>query len=347
MFSDTLPPIRVRSFFRARGILLLSQRRENLGISGSGFFLGHGDLVELRQLMDDEKNYRKAGLLFVPSPERMDEIINVLAQRSDEVAAGSQVSVRRTNGGQAIIDVTYTKRKPGMNALLDQQTHKVSFMVERQDDRVAINVSHQERGEFKVVERILESTIAVVRGHDTDPNLTLQQVKLTSLTLEERIELFDRFFGHEYDEWRLNEVLKVSLKKDNVDDDDESILDENGAPEEATPGQLSGLTNAVLEGTGLRENDFVKQCLANSFYFSGAKLRLKHRREAKVVDLELSFRSGFAEVSIAQSGLLEDDRPQWSPFPKDDQDKINHHFHRLLGDIYRNILSERRPQAAD
>lgn len=347
VFRNTLPPVRVRSFFRDRGILLLSQRHEHLGESGSGFFFGQADLDELKELMDDERNYRKSGQMFVPAPSKMDDIVNALAQRSRDIAPDRRVSVHRDGDGRAVVEVTYVKRKPGMNSMLEDQKHKVTFVVERQDKRVAIHVSHQERGEFRAVEKLLESTVSLVRGNDGDQNLTLQQVKLKGLTLEERIDLFNRFFVKDYENWRLVEVLKVSLKREETDDEeDEVVSDRESSSDEATPGQLSGLTTAVLEGTGLRENEFVKQCLASRFYFSGAKLRLRHRREAKVVDIEISFRAGFAEISICQSGLLENDRPQWSPFPKDEQDLINLQFHRLLGEMYRDIVNGRRSVAA-
>lgn len=350
VLTNQLSSSRTRAFFKERGILLFSNRRDYLAEEGSRLFLGYGDLVELKQLLIDERNYRKSGRLYIFDRDKADAILVALQDRVKEIAPNARVQVAWDDSSRCSLRVTYTRRRPGMNDLLEEERRHVNCVVEFQPSRVAIHVAHQDRSEFKVVEDLIEGTARLLSAEGEV--IRVSKISLRNLSLAERIDLFDRFFRSNFGDWRLTEVLKVALKAD-VPDEEDLPLDEGevegesneGASQlrelEATPGQLKGLTTAVLEGTGLRENPFVQECLENGFYFSACQVRLRHIREPKVLDLEINFRSHFSEVNVRRTGYIEDDKIDWNPFPHREQDDLLWWLQDLLYRLYRSIIEER------
>lgn len=105
----------------------------------------------------------------------------------------------------------------------------------------------------------------------------------------------------------LEEVIGLRVKKpESIEDElDEDELD----TDEPVRQDLQGINDAVLQGTNLRTNSFVIECEKLGYYFPRVIIKISHKKEPIMVDLEIQFkfRPDMPEISIIESYIVEEE----------------------------------------
>lgn len=118
------------------------------------------------------------------------------------------------------------------------------------------------------------------------------------------------------------------------DEEDEEVRidDENEAS------TLSGISQAVLNGSGLRSNEFVQESINKGYYISAMRYRYEHKQDATEFAVVLSFKNQDLRVDIDKTYLEEEGRIYVQPFVKAEQNEIVVKFQDAAYKIFGELL---------
>jgi hypothetical protein len=121
----------------------------------------------------------------------------------------------------------------------------------------------------------MEDWIKKIGGRDTEL-FVIDQSFLTSI---QTVAFFDtlatRGMGKD---WHFTKVKHLIFRKG---DDDE---------EEAGKSELSGITQAILDGNDLRDNPFVKQSEESGYRFTAMTYEFEHKKEPHILQIRAEFK---------------------------------------------------------
>ncbi|MBO8161976.1 MAG: hypothetical protein H0Z24_10145 [Thermosipho sp. (in: Bacteria)] len=342
VFANNIAANRSRAFFKEKGILFLSSKRQWIGEEGQYFYFGLDDINRLSSYIETEKNYRKSSRMYIPKADKFDLVVETLEQLYNSGYQGEdnlKVSDIVISEDKAEIQIDYSKKKPGMLDLLSERPRMVKFVIEKAPgndvigESIVVDIHHYDDADYRQVKKILDTVAQQNDEHDIE----IKEISLEGFSLDERIRLFDDFFGYNFEDWVIDEIKRISVKKG-----DEEVLPEEEA--DVTHDQLlRGINSAILNGSSLRTNQFVQAGLRNGFYFSSARVKLSHRREAKRIELDLNFKSRpvMLEVNIFKTYEVIDEEDEPSVFPQPEQIEYLRYFRNVIFEIYNNIIADR------
>lgn len=335
VLSNNISASQSRTFFKEKGILFLAPNKEWIGEEGKLFFFSLDEVERISSYIDTEKNYKKSSRSYIPQADSFDTVNNQLENLYRTGQQGEdhlRVVSRHINENAVGYEVEYVRRKPGMVELLSERTRRVKFTLERNEtfESVLVDIQHGDDSDIKQVKKLFDMTTQ----SEQQPNIDLNDISLDVLTLEERINLFDEFYRYEFDDWAVEEILKIGVKKGN-DDEVEEPDDENQDQ------LLRGIRSAVLNGRSLRSNEFVQAGLRNGFYLFSTRVRLSHHREAKSIEIDMSFKAKAFELNVAKTMERIEDEYERSLFPAVEQEQYLRYFRDVIFTIYRGIYGRR------
>lgn len=187
----------------------------------------------------------------------------------------------------------------------------IAQMIHRYSDR------REKSSDGKTIYTMLEK---MIKGR----NISISMLRIDYLTRAETIDFFDQLAQEGLGEnWEIEDIKRITLKQNAGNTDDSS---EN--EKEATPEQLSGITQAILEGKNLRENNFVKQAEESGYAFTSMTYIFFNPKETKKVELRAEFKGNpkmfevcletYLEPSLDSNGEYEESLSHLS-----DNDNIN------------------------
>jgi hypothetical protein len=171
---------------------------------------------------------------------------------------------------------------------------------------------------------------------------------LEKIPPEERVDLFTKFLQTHPDSWRFEKVLELGIKQsgesgDLIEEESETVEDEEEIEEEIDE-NLRGITNAVLKGTGLRENQFVQDCLESGFYFSSVRGLFDDLDSTDSMELELKFKESpkkTFDVSIVDEYERTDEAGyEDGNLGSKKRAEIRDLFRRVVVDLYGDYIDE-------
>mgnify|MGYP001018311305 FL=1 len=180
---------------------------------------------------------------------------------------------------------------------------------------------------------------------DENDLFSIRHLNFGILSKENRVAFFDALIDNSFSQWSLKTVTGLTVKKYELgsiisdDDEDEEVIEED-------TGKLTGISQAILNGQGLRNNEFVQNCLAEGFYISSMKLRYYNRNEATEFIIGVSFKGEDLKVDMCRTFIEENGRPLHHPFMKDDQDIIIKEFQEVAKNIYERLTSEQKKSSS-
>lgn len=162
----------------------------------------------------------------------------------------------------------------------------------------------------------------MVKPSEEEQIFSIKRITLSSLQKANKVDFFDNFGAYSHKDWYLVDITNVTLNKNEfvIDDDaDESITE---LKENEPTGKLTGISSAVLTGGGLRNNDFVKECMQQNFIFSSMRYKFQHKSLPITVEIDITFKQTDLKINITRTWRTEDDGKDYiTPLPGSEQDE--------------------------
>lgn len=140
-----------------------------------------------------------------------------------------------------------------------------------------------------------------------------------------------------------NAVTGITVRKSDIIDDD--ALDSEISDDNDETGTLAGINQAILNGSGLRSNEFVQRSLDQGYYISSMKYRYICTKEAGEFIIGISSKEDNLRVDIEKSYCDEDGTLYIQPFMKNQQDEIIHLFQKAANDIFYDLIAEQKSKS--
>ena len=110
-------------------------------------------------------------------------------------------------------------------------------------------------------------------------------------------------------------------------------------------GRLSGISSAILKGDGLRNNDFVKECMSQGFIFSSMSYKLSHKTLPITIVIDVNFKQTDLKINIVKTYQLEDDGiERLAPLPASDQSLYIDYFQNVAYAVYSNLIEKQKTE---
>jgi hypothetical protein len=153
--------------------------------------------------------------------------------------------------------------------------------------------------------------------------------------------MFNTFLQDAPGEWRFEEVLELGIKQQGeiagVLQEEESEFDEEEEIEDELDEQLRGITDAVFKGSGLRENQFVQDCLDSGFYFNSVRALFDGLDSTDSMEIELQFKQRpktTFDLSIVEEYERRDDGYETGNLGSDKRQNTRKQFRSSIVDLY-------------
>lgn len=254
-------------FLSAKGIFYYNASTEELAKKTASMILDYEDLEQIRKFAYRSSNKNILSGFSLKSDKSFDiaDIYSAIRDNGTLKTDGYELkSISRINkAGSDDIQyngsVTYTSKKAGRMEFIRTEERDVSFVMKQNTESCwQVEVDGGKSSDGKTIHKMLQK---IVRGKD----IVIDEIRIDNLSRKNTIEFFDKLTKQGLDApWLLEDIAHITLKRvDNLDDED----DETGE-KEATEEQLSGITQAVLEGKNLRENSFVHHAEESGYIFT-------------------------------------------------------------------------------
>jgi len=318
----------IKSFYKKKGLLIHSFRKDDVISMALPLFLSLNDYNEIKQIMDDESNYKKSTRLHI-STENLEQVESALKSLcSKQQSSDTKLRLINRAEEQLNFELVYVKHKPGKVDLLDRVERKINVHVNKNNNGVYnLDFNHSIGTDYTKIKKLVDS----IKEEDPDLDFDLTEILLNSLSYKSRISLFEKFFNSDHNIWEIKEIKKLKVERD---DNQKEFNDK----------ELEGIKTALLSGKHLKENELVKKTLEDGFYFSRSIIRFDHKDDAEFIDLKLNFKSRpeMCEMKITNSGQYEKDnndkviekKKMLSP---NKQNEILNLFQSKLYQIYVNL----------
>lgn len=322
ILSENVRKSDLLSFLRTKGIFFFNITPDELAGKVSEMILDINDLQKLRALAykNTNKQILNGFSLISDGVFDLSNIYETIRKQGDfdGYKLNSIVKKKTSSGDIYEASLTYTKKMPGRIEFIRCEERDVSFVMKHLDEKHwQVEVDGGKSSDGKTIYTMLEK---MIKGR----NISISMLRIDYLTRAETIDFFDQLAQEGLGEnWEIEDIKRITLKQNAGNTDDSS---EN--EKEATPEQLSGITQAILEGKNLRENNFVKQAEESGYAFTSMTYIFFNPKETKKVELRAEFKGNpkmfevcletYLEPSVDSNGEYEESLSHLS-----DNDNIN------------------------
>lgn len=141
------------------------------------------------------------------------------------------------------------------------------------------------------------------------------------------------------------DITNVTVNKSEkvIDEDSSEELAETELEENEPTGKLTGISSAILTGGGLRNNDFVKECMQQNFIFSSMRYKWQHKSLPILIEIDITFKQKDLKINITKTWKTEDDgRNYVTPLSEGDQTDYINYFQNVAYSIYSDLIQKQR-----
>lgn len=142
--------------------------------------------------------------------------------------------------------------------------------------------------------------------------------------------------------WRAKTITGITVKQGIIDeneDDEEVVVDEEDSS------TLTGISQAVLNGSGLRTNEFVQESIKKGYYISAMKYRYEHKMDTTEFAIILSFKNQDLRVDIDKTYNEDEGRIYVQPLVRSEQNEIVIEFQNVANRIFDELIKEQSEEA--
>ena len=332
-----LKPSTLKYYLRRKGMVFTATNPEQFAEQVYTIFLGAGEIAEIRDIMVNDSNYEKSLLMnLVLKPETEEDILDALV---DEI---SKLKSVKTNDyiiempvktdENVYVEFSYIRKLPGRNRLLEQEKRFLKLNIRKKSPtEVVVDVRQQSSIDSKNAVAFIQKIAKAENGFQ------VKHINLELLTSKNKVEFFDRISEYAFELWQLKTITGITVKQGLSDEDeDEEIVIEDGEDTSA----LTGISQAVLNGSGLRSNEFVQQSIEKGYYISAMKYRFEHRIETTEFAVCLHFKDQDLCVDIDKTYMEDEGKIYVQPLLKSEQDEIIVQFQNAAYEVFGQLLAE-------
>ena len=192
--------------------------------------------------------------------------------------------------------IQYTKKKPGRIEFLDEEIGFSEFyFINMGDGEWQVEVDGNKSNDGKEVLKLVSS---MIDKYSTD----IIDINIDSLKISSTIVFFDELAKSGLgDDWNFTDIKHLAFKRGKTDDDEEKNEDGESVESESVESeQLTGISQAILEGRNLREDPFVVQYEKEGCIFTAMTYEFENSKTPETIQMRAEFKGSpkIFEVSI-------------------------------------------------
>lgn len=335
---------RVKSYLKRRGIIFTSSNAATFADQIYTVILGYKEMSDITEMFISDSNYEKSLMLKARTKVPLEDERNIIDYFIDEFSRFRSTTtlykleqpIKGEDSDQFSISLSYDKKLPGKNRLIQTEKRSMQFFVRKINDaEVAIDIRQQSSTDTSIALKMLDE----ISGNEENGEFTLIHINLLSLPSKSNVEFYERLMKRTFKQWSLKTITGITVKKvDSSDEEEETELVDDENP--MTDGPLAGINQAALQGQGLQHNEFVKSTLEKGYVISSMRFRYSCTGEAEEFAVVISCKGNDLRIDIDQTYCEEDGRIYKSPFPKDRQDEIIQTFQDTANEINNELRHE-------
>lgn len=287
----------LNSFAQQKGIFVSKSDQQELAEMLSFMFFQYSELEEIRRaaLSVNLKDTLAGFRVLLGNPfdliKLLDEHRNKIVDDKNDMKMGAILAPKTNEGLEYYTgEISYVKRQPGKVQFLQGDERSFEYYVKRvKSTEWEILVKCTRPYDVRVVENWLEPTL-----RRENQQVDIQKIDQDQLTTEQTIEFFDELGSKGAgDRWRLVQVKKLTLRREQPEQEEDEV-------KEAPSNELSGITQAILEGTELRNNPFVRQCEKGGYRFTSMTYEYHHKSTpfVQIIRAEFKKKPKVFEISL-------------------------------------------------
>ena len=334
-----IKPYRIKNMLKNEGILLVSKNAEQIAEQVYPILWGSSDIQKMSQSIDDSGNYIKSSIIEIEiedATEIINEIDDLFANAPYGKSKYSLMSAVKIDDSHLEIKLKYAVSRPGRIEFISTQYKQTDIVVTKQDAHKAIiDVRQASSSEMKEFNALLENI------KKQDSSVHTKHISLDNLTNENKVLFFDQFNRKSIPGWRFETVTKVELKKcEGVEEESKELSDE----EENSLANLKGISSAILNGTSIRNNSFVQECLQNDFYITTRGYKFECMEDMRAGVVEINFKYDDLKIDICKTYEFDNDSGdlRLQPSLYNVQEEILQQFQKAAYEQYTSILEKQK-----
>ncbi len=330
----------VTQMCQSKGIFFINARHEDVAENLSRILSEPKSLEKLRE-MAYQNNSSHALSGFVIKSSENDFSLKGFYERTRDygqtVTKGYKLGLltKVSIGGKDSFkgSIEYTKKRPGRIEFLDEEMSFAEFyFTELENGEWQIEVDGRRSADGKEV-------INLISGIVPKATTNIQILEIDKLDKKDTITFFDKLAKEGLSkDWSFIDTKHLTLKRRKALEDDEEVDDEA----EISESQLSGISQAILEGKNLRENPFVKQSEAGGYIFTAMTYQFDNKTKAESIQIKAEFKGSpkIFEVSIVSSDVFEgiEAKRIAQPLSSEDHLKIRSEFWNNAKVIFNELI---------
>ncbi|RFZ78812.1 hypothetical protein DS742_11940 [Lacrimispora amygdalina] len=332
-----LKPATLKYYLRRKGIIFTASNAEQFAEQVYTIFLGAEEISEIRDMMNNDTSYEKSLVMnLVLKEESQEDIVDILL---DEMNKQKSIKSQdyfienpvRTQDG-AYVQFSYSRKLPGRNKLLEHEKRFLKLNIRKvSKSEVVLDIRQQSSIDSKNALGFINN---LVKAEDT---INVRHINLELLSGKNKVEFFDRIAAYIFELWQLKTITGITVRQGlNDDDEDEDVVIE----ENEDSSTLSGISQAVLNGSGLRSNEFVQESLDKGYYISAMRYRYEHKKGDTEFAVILSFKNQDLRVDIDKTYFEDEGKFFVQPLVKTAQNDIIIAFQNVAYQAFGTLIEE-------
>lgn len=328
-----IKPVTLKYYLRKKGIIFTASNPENFAEQIYTIFLGTREISDIKDMMLNELNYEKSLVMNLACKESEEDIIDIIVDEINQyksVKTKNYIIERPKKMQQGIyLQISYERKLPGRNKLLEKERRSLKIHMRKiSSGEVVVDIRQQSSIDSKKAVEFIE---AIAKSQD---NLQVHHFNLDTLVVHNKVEFFDRIASYKFELWNLITITSITVKQGNTEEDEDDEVLMNNIDHEST---LNGISQAVLNGSGLRTNEFVQKSIEKGYYISAMRYRYEHKINNTEFAVVLSFKNKDLRVDIDKTYLDDNGKKIVQPLIKSEQSEIIESFQKASYEIFNDL----------
>ncbi len=338
----------VKYLLKQKGIIPICTSAEALSELVYRILFGSNTMTQVHNVMNFEQNNLKSTMVVI-NPKLMNSENDFLTDLSDEFIKMQRIpntkyklkNIRKDNSSLTL-QYSFEKPQKGRVSLADSRTVILDISITPiANEQYKVSIRHEGVSESKQFVSLLGD---MVKGEPAEQVFGIKRITLNSLLKNHKVDFFDKFGAYKHNTWSIIDITNVTVNKNEstIDEDaDDSSIQE--LSENEPTGKLTGISSAILTGGGLRNNDFVKECMTQGFIFLSMRYKMSHKSLPITIEIDVNFKQTDLKINITKTYRTEEDgKDHITPLPPDEQSEFIDYFQNVAYEIYSNLLDKQR-----
>ena len=344
--DQKIKPAAIKRYLGKQGIIFTATNAQTLADGIYTIFLGGQEMTNITQMIVSEGNYEKSTLInakLIDSTDNTD-ILDFFADKFNAYRSshfqGYIIEQPIKSESNLIVNMSYKRKLPGKNKLIQEETRYIHIAIRKKSkSEVAIDIRQPSSFDAQKALDLLQA----MTDSSEESEVCLAHVNLGVLTDKNKVSFYDQLSAHSFNNWRLKTVVGITVKKAAMSEDD---IEEEDSENDDTSGVLAGISQAVLNGSGLRSNEFVQNSIQQGYYISSMKYRYVCTQEAGEFVVAINSKGENLRIDIEKSFSDDDGKLYIQPFPKALQDEIIRAFQEAANTIFYSLIEDQKKASA-